>query len=269
METQIFNESGGNIDHNVMTTVGNIDQNDMEINSQPPKTATKTPTLKWKKRILSGKLKRERLKRTRQKYANLQNINENKLVKNLTKRTSNALLSHIFFLNDCWTKHICVGFESNTFQPVAIIRSHRKQIQLNAIDWYGFFLHVKEGWNHNFAINKHFKIHRKETSVTIHYLKENITLKNEEFEFLIKLSDYIHNIFTYNYNNKLLVKQYFDFYVSKCSEKLVRFLKTEDFFTPDFIPPNAINYSRLFYEIPNFCKNQLDAENFLVSLLGL
>jgi len=53
---------------------------------------------------------------------------------------------------------------------------------------------------------------------------------------------------------------YFKTYLERCIQKNKTFLNVDDYFELNVSGQIILNYSRLFYEIPIYCKNKLEKQ---------
>lgn len=91
-----------------------------------------------------------------------------------------------------------------------------------------------------------------------------LMLSQEEWRMFYYLSEFINAVVTHIRSAGPLIQSYFESYATRCKELNVCSLDSSKFFVPqntNYFNDKAINYSRLFFELPILC--QMKINNFL------
>jgi hypothetical protein len=182
--------------------------------------------------------------------------NSKKIKKTVTTPNS-LLLAYTYFLNNQQTCKVIFGFDVNTYQAVIIFqRNNFAPLMLNFDEWTHFFNIQKEETSTD-------EIHNNREALVepLHNLEfssvKTFTLKQNEYEIMEKMINFINAVMIYNCNAQGTVKEYIESYIAKCIERNIHELPYEDCYIPMQISFIHCNYSRLFYEIPIFLKNKI------------
>lgn len=154
--------------------------------------------------------------------ANLNNIQKDDL-----------LLAYHYFLNNEHTAKISSGINPSTLQTNIVIDKVGKSPMIFTYYFWTYF-------TDNIC---------SETEIE----NMNFMLSNEEWKKLHEIKDFITSYSYSHYICEPYVKDYVHKYFEKCNQLNVCKLSTNDFFLPNYTA--LFNFSKLFVEIPLFCKN--------------
>jgi hypothetical protein len=178
-------------------------------------------------------------------------------------KITNLLLSYVYFLDGPGKNHISCGFHPSTFEPIFAIRSDEGEILLNKIDWYKLFLNLEERNHSNYKINENLNLHIRANFVTFETKEVKIVLSKKDWELFEKLLPLFHKYMIFYICTSSFISSYVKLYVEKCmANGATSSLPLESFFLPEFETPFNINWNRLFYEIPIFCKSKIEKDIF-------
>lgn len=190
--------------------------------------------------------------------------------------TTTLLLSYTYFLN-C-DKSISIGYDSKTFKTVLVLN---QVLLINQLEWYSlcvkfplikkFLVCAKKQANGPSTSSDGKKTYRASTTLHIQasvhdnvhvtLIRSNgpkIILNESEFHLLCALEEFISAVIMHNRTTETLVEAYYGLYLTQCKELGVNKLET-----PVYYPSTAtssVNYSRLFFEIPILCKDDIIRE---------
>lgn len=171
------------------------------------------------------------------------------------------LLSYVYFLNDCWTKHVAVGFHSQTLEPIVIIRCHRNKIKLCPLEWGIFFLQTKKNEKYKININNNFIVKKLASGlVQIIYKKQRMSLTEVEYETLVNLAEYINNVVSHYYSIHNVIVNYYHKLINECFRNDTHNLTYLNYFLPDNLTNVNINFNRLYFEMINLCKSKIETD---------
>jgi hypothetical protein len=175
---------------------------------------------------------------------------------------TNLLLSYTYFLDRLGLVHISCGFHSATFEPIFVIRACKKEISFNKVDWYSFYISLQNHTGGDLKINDDFCIGIGKEFVTIQSGKTKIVLKEGEWKVFKDMVQLFHKYMIFYICTSSYISSYVKLYIEKCVASGVSSLPFDSFFSPNFETPFNINWNRLFYEIPIFCKTKIDKNIF-------
>ncbi len=176
---------------------------------------------------------------------------------------TNLLLSYTYFLDKFGLVHISCDFHSTTFEPIFVIRACKKEILLNKVDWYSFYISLQSHKVGDLKINDDFCIGIGKEFVTIQSGKTKIVLKEGEWKVFKDMVQLFHKYMIFYICTSSYISSYVKLYIEKCvASGGVSSLPFDCFFSPNFETPFNINWNRLFYEIPIFCKTKIDKDIF-------
>lgn len=187
-----------------------------------------------------------------------------------------------------------VGYNPLEFGASVVLRDGSRSVYLSAFDWRG--LNQKFTLINNYIAAKMLcttqnllgqrqepiierkqrpKLYKITPSIYIYiYVKEydvmvkivekhvqtslkEIHLTHQEFIMLYSMKDFLNSVVQFAQSTEHLVKEYFDNYLQKCIQNKVSALDSATHFPPISSSNAEINYSRLFYETPIFCKDKI------------
>ena len=201
-----------------------------------------------------------------------------KYKKQVETRTPKLLLSYIYFLNAMSTVAMSVGFDSVTFKPTILLQAFgRSHIVINILDWMYIGLNreaAEKFFTHdpgkpvfingtNLTIKPILYGRKRERYILLKNTSDNCThqeiaLSVMEWSILMRLCNFFSTIGFHLHRGSGAVQEYFNNYVAFCVAKRQKRLTTRDFFVPVYESENAtFNFSRLFYEIPVICREEL------------
>lgn len=177
----------------------------------------------------------------------------------------NLLLNYTYHLDDCHNRKIVLGFDPSSFEAKIVFHRHGLfPVSASFSEWSAVYKHLNELKTkmeetlpaNQLELNNEHRIPINNNS--------SIILKQTELYKLFELLTFFNIIMYHNNNASDSVKEYYKKYAEKCKGKSVLTLTCEDFFIPSRTSYVHLNYSRLFYEIPLFCINNLifDTINF-------
>lgn len=187
------------------------------------------------------------------------------------------LLQYSYYLNRSATKQIILGFGPDSFKPyVALISFHEKKFLYFSASYWNFFVeHVhdcEEYLNKNaeicsassndcvFEINKVTLDDNNDTrqiSITNVNFNCKIILNLEELSVLNQLIPFLSRMMNHFEEKWGFVKEFYRAYLLKCFIGDTDHLILKQFFK---IESPAINYFRLFNEIPVLCRDKLKTD---------
>lgn len=177
---------------------------------------------------------------------------------------TNLLLAYTYFLNESSTKYIGIGFNSETLLPNLIIRSSKKEICLSTLDWITFYTSLQEesttDVDDQTRKNKKKLIVKKtqENEFVFRFDKEKISLTSDEWEKFKTFVNFFNSVMLYNHSAINVINFYINNYLEKCLQNNKKCLDVKEYFEPNMVGQVCLNYSRLFYEIPIYCKNKIN-----------
>lgn len=208
---------------------------------------------------------------------NLVKVKKFKKVHKLPEKTNgiipNLLLSHTYFLNDQHTTYISIGYNIESFKPVIILFKNTVYHELSTDVW------TTTIFNHLDVIRNHFNRENNISFAELPKISGNCTVKltcrnneplilftdgckkiilnSEEWEHVYAVSPFLQSIITWSETNWQDIENYYNLYSLKCFDQKKFSLEMKDFYIPPLIGYNYFNYSRLFSEIPIFCKHKI------------
>jgi hypothetical protein len=193
----------------------------------------------------------------------------------------NLLLAYLYHLNNEYSKYIAFGYSSTTLEPTVIVHTIGLCfIELDCIEYTNLVLlsdkiHLyfntettPEPVNNRYMDIK-FGVLNGEKYVTFERLGNTqdvhkFKLNEAEWTRMYELMVFFNALTLWYKNSANDVKTYYQHYLKLCCDNNRLFLTTQEFYTPNDIPngqfytsPISFNYSRLFYEIGIFCRQNI------------
>lgn len=185
------------------------------------------------------------------------------------------LLQYSYYLNRSATKQIILGFDAETFKPyAALISFHEKKFLYFSASYWDFlsehidlcsdYLNLHEANCNALSADGVFEIKVKGDNndarhVSIANVNFNceIILNLEEISVLHQLTPYLSRMMKHFDEKWGFVKEFYRTYLLKCFVGDTDHLMIKHFFR---IESPAINYFRLFNEIPVLCRDKLKTD---------
>lgn len=227
---------------------------------------------------VSNTLHKSKLKMTR----SLKRVSDNKSQLQTTpvfsKIVPNLLLSYIYFLNSSHTCYINIGYDVETFHLKIIIYKKGKLQKWSFSDWQCFYKNLEaiqnffltNGLNNTLEeYNKTssdmserkiiFNLSNSKNQKKLIFIEqeEKILLNSEEWKNIYDLATFLNSVILWCKIVWNEIEMYYNEYYKKCKLLQVFILPPEEFFLPLPSPYSYCNYSRLFSEIPVFCRTRL------------
>jgi hypothetical protein len=179
---------------------------------------------------------------------------------------SNLLLAYTYFLDALMTAHITVGFESESFEPVILIRqsgSHGSygQIKFTPEEWSVFCTHIQEKDKYSVNIKKIIIVRKCDSLIQLKQRKVVILTNVTSYNTMINLLPHINYILKHYIECKKmnLISDYYKLVISETLEKEVDILKLNEFVKESYFS-KFFNYKRLFNELLIFCESKIKNE---------
>lgn len=176
----------------------------------------------------------------------------------------NLLLNYTYHLDDCHNSKVILGFDPTSFEAKIVFHQHgRLPVSTTYPGWTTVFHYLCNLKGQFELLPPNQEALKQEHKIPIDG-SSSISLKQPELCKLFEILTFINIVMYHNSNASDSVKEYYKKYAEKCKEKNQLTLSSEDFFIPSRTSYVHLNYSRLFYELPIFCINNLifDTINF-------
>lgn len=209
----------------------------------------------------------------------------------VNKPNTQLLLAYTYFMqnhhedddagnvNCMLRKHISVGLDVDEFTPHVIIQTSDEKhfMKFRLLEWLSVMVQdvkIKEFFDQEHDDDKKkitcSKLQpssnitmtlKKQTTGVIALEKkdntaENLNLTVKEWNEIIDMNDFITSVLFHYKPASFEIKEYFNLYTARCVEQNTFNLSKSYPFLPN-TEKYIFNYSRLFYELPVFCKNKI------------
>lgn len=183
------------------------------------------------------------------------------------------LLAYTYFLNNCCTSHLTIGYDNESFLlRIILFKNNNFQI-LYEDDWNALFKnyltidnHFKNKYDADFAelpqtttggVQFKFSIRKGVKCLISVQNNKKLILEPLEWEKLFQWIPYFNSIISWYSRTTLEIQLYYDRYLQCCIQNNVLHLLPHQFLMSGDQSQYFYNSSRIFNEMPIICKSKL------------